>query len=62
MKKRLLKGLFLYSSTSYYLLKNPEILHPAEKRRLKLPQNNESPLPQVIAHRGGSMENPENTL
>jgi hypothetical protein len=62
MKRKLMKILPLYAGTSYYFLKNPQYLHDTEHKRLKMP-----PLPKemshyVIAHRGGSMEKPENTL
>ncbi len=64
MKKRLLlKVLPLYAGTSYYFLHNPDQLHAEEKyKRLKMPKLEEGMSHYVIAHRGGSMENPENTL
>jgi glycerophosphoryl diester phosphodiesterase len=64
MKRKLLKILPLYCGSSYYLLHHPEVLHPNEKqqKRLKMPELPGDMSHYVIAHRGGSMENPENTL
>jgi glycerophosphoryl diester phosphodiesterase len=63
MKKRLYLGLGLYAGTSYYLLHHPELVHDTKQRRLKMPVLEKEQLSHyVIAHRGGSMENPENTL
>jgi glycerophosphoryl diester phosphodiesterase len=62
MKRRILKILPIYAGTSYYFLHHPEVLHSNEKRRLKLPPLSPDMSHYVIAHRGGSMENPENTL
>ena len=59
MKKKLLIGLGVYGATSYFFLKNPQILH-VKKEKLKLPEKKYARY--VIAHRGGSMERPENTL
>ena len=62
MKKSLVKGLALYGCTSYYFLKHPEILHDTRQTRLQLPPLEPTCSHYVIAHRGGTMENPENTL
>jgi glycerophosphoryl diester phosphodiesterase len=59
MKKRLIFGIVVYIGTSQYFLRHPELLH-IKKNKLKLPPV-ELPF-YVIPHRGGSMENPENTL
>ena len=59
---KLTKGLLAYGITSYYFLKHPELLHDTKQRRLKLPALEAGCSKYVIAHRGGSMENPENTL
>ena len=61
MKRRLLVGLGCYSATSYYFLKNPELLHH-RKTKLELPPLPHNQAKYLIAHRGGSLENPENTL
>lgn len=59
MKRKVYFSLGLYAATSYYFLKHPEYLH-SKKNKLKLPPN---AFPRyIIAHRGGSMEAPENTL
>lgn len=59
MKFKLLLGLAAYGSTSYFFLKNPELLHK-RKNKLKVPHSDQSMY--IITHRGGSMECPENTL
>ena len=59
MKKKLFFGLAIYSGTSYFFLKNPEFLH-VKKDKLKLPPSKYSRY--ILAHRGGSLEQPENTL
>ncbi|CDW73207.1 glycerophosphodiester phosphodiesterase domain-containing protein 1 [Stylonychia lemnae] len=61
MKRGLILSLAAYSGTSYYFLKHPEILH-RKKEKLRLPQLKEGQTKYLIAHRGGSCENPENTL
>ena len=48
-----------YAGTSYYLLHNPEILHMKNMKTQELMKNDKKLL---FAHRGGSIENPENTL
>eukprot|EP00347_Sterkiella_histriomuscorum_P017021 403350958 len=60
-KTKLLMALGVYSATSYYFLRHPELLH-RKKDKLKLPQLQAGQTHYVIAHRGGSLENPENTL
>ena len=62
MKSKGLKVLAAYGLTSYYFLKNPEIIHDCKQRRLAMPKLEEGCSHYVIAHRGGTMENPENTL
>ncbi len=62
MKSKLLKFTALYGATSYFFLQNPDYLHDTRKKRLQLPKLKEGESHYVIAHRGGSMENPENTL
>ena len=47
-----------YASTSYYFLQHPEKLH-VKNQRTKAIMDKEKIL---FAHRGGSIENPENTL
>ena len=47
-----------YASTSYYLLKNPEKLHIHNHKTKELYKGKKV----VYAHRGGSIEHPENTL
>jgi glycerophosphoryl diester phosphodiesterase len=39
-----------------------QYLHDTRKKRLRLPPLKDGETHYVIAHRGGSMENPENTL
>ena len=60
MKKTIFLSLSLYAGCSYYFLLNPHHLH-LRQDRLALP-----PLRPghrySIAHRGGSVEAPENTL
>jgi glycerophosphoryl diester phosphodiesterase len=64
MKLKILTSLALYSSTSYFFLLNPHYLHDCSPRskRLRLPDLPPDQARHVIAHRGGSMESPENTL
>lgn len=63
MKKRLLKALVVYGATSYYCLQHPELIHDKKKlKRLYIPPLEEGLTHHIIAHRGGGMENPENTL
>lgn len=62
MKRRLYQGFALYAGTSYYLLHHPEVLHDTQQKRLRVPNLHDDHSHYVIAHRGGSMENPENTL
>ena len=59
MRSRILLGLSLYAGTSYYFLHHPELLH-FKKDKIKMPDKEHSHY--LIAHRGGSMEAPENTL
>ena len=49
-----------YAATSYYFLQHPEVLH--FKKINQITAQNSSPRKVIIAHRGGSIENPENTL
>jgi len=62
MKSKVLKFAGLYCATSYFFLQNPQYLHDTRKKRLRLPPLKDGETHYVIAHRGGSMENPENTL
>ena len=62
MKSKVFKALALYSGTSYFFLQNPEYLHNTSNKRLRMPTLKKGESHYVIAHRGGSMENPENTL
>lgn len=59
-RRKLVFALGVYAVTSNYFLHHPELLH-AKKDKLKIskPENLKT---VVIAHRGGSQENPENTL
>jgi glycerophosphoryl diester phosphodiesterase len=61
-KATIVKGLAIYAGTSYYFLLNPQLIHGKPKKRLKMPLLEEGCSHYIIAHRGGSMENPENTL
>lgn len=61
MKRKLLLGLGGYAGTSYYFFKHPELLHH-KKDKIKLPPLTPGHTHYEIAHRGGSLENPENTL
>ncbi len=61
MKRRLLTyGVFIYAPTSYFFLKNPEYIHRKKDKLVLPPLGDQSHY--NIAHRGGSLENPENTL
>lgn len=48
-----------YAGTSYYFLYNPHLLHMKNLRTNDLMRDNKI---HLFAHRGGSIENPENTL
>ncbi|CDW71239.1 glycerophosphodiester phosphodiesterase domain-containing protein 1-like [Stylonychia lemnae] len=51
----------IYWSISYIFLKYPLLLHQ-KKNKLKLPPKKDDHSHYILAHRGGSVENPENTL
>ena len=48
-----------YAGTSYYFLKHPEKLHMRKTKTVELMSGNKM---QLFAHRGGSIESPENTM
>jgi glycerophosphoryl diester phosphodiesterase len=56
---RLRMGFGLYASTSYFFLKNPELLHPKNDRLAGTGLDSNK---VIFAHRGGSCEAPENTM
>lgn len=58
MKYKTWSLLFGYASTSYYLLKHPELLHVRNTKTLIFAEKDKI----VVGHRGGSIENPENSL
>ena len=51
----------IYFFISYIFLKYPLLIHK-KKNKLKLPLLKDGHTHYVQAHRGGSVENPENTL
>ena len=53
-------GVLLYAPTSYFFLKHPEYLHRKHDKLQLPPLGDQSHY--NIAHRGGSLEKPENTL
>lgn len=58
-KYKFLLGLAGYAGTSYFFLKNPNYIH-FKKNKVKYPETDHRVM--IIAHRGGSIEAPENTL
>jgi glycerophosphoryl diester phosphodiesterase len=52
-----ISALAAWYGTSYFFLQNPHYLH-VKKSKLDLPKKDI----YLMSHRGGSMENPENTL
>ena len=58
MKYRTWAGLFGYAGTSYYFLHNPDKLHMRNMKTQELMKQDKV----LFAHRGGSIENPENTI
>ena len=59
VKTKLKVGLGMYASTSYFFLKNPELLHPRSDRVVSRELGSNK---VIFAHRGGSGEAPENTM
>ena len=58
MRKKGLSCLFGYAGASYFFLKHPDLLHVKNMKTAELMKQDKV----LFAHRGGSIENPENTL